>query len=170
MLRFLFPRLTTASPPGMKLFRAVTDEARSAHWYVEGAVPDTLDGRFAMLTTLAAMLLVRLEREGEQGASLSVAFTEQFVETMESEHREMGLGDPKLGRTVRKLVGSLGRRVELWRSAVTGETEWDGALRDSLYKAPPADGALAHSGSRLRRFWAAIDGTDLATLIDGRLP
>ena len=31
--------------------------------------------------------------------------TERFIEVMELEHRELGLGDPTLGKTVRKLVG-----------------------------------------------------------------
>ena len=47
--------------------------------------------------------------------ALSVALTERFIEVMEAEHRELGLGDPTLGKTVRKLVGSLARRTELWR-------------------------------------------------------
>ena len=54
---------------------------------------------------------------------------------MEAEHREIGLGDPTLGKTVRKLVGSLARRTELWRRASSGASEWNEAARDSLYKA-----------------------------------
>src|SRR5205814_4140658 len=100
---------------GVALFDALTAEARESHWYVEGTVPDTLDGRFAVLATVVAMAIVRLEREGGSGIAASVALTERFVEVMESEHRELGLGDPTLGRTVRKLVGSLARRTELWR-------------------------------------------------------
>ena len=45
----------------------------------------------------------------------SVALTERFIHVMESEHRELGLGDPTLGKTVRKLVGMLARRTQLWR-------------------------------------------------------
>src|ERR1700741_5427427 len=109
MLGFLFRTLTADPARGTALFDALTAEARKAHWFVEGAVPDTLDGRFAVLSTLAALAIVRLEREGETGIAASVALTERFIEVMESEHRELGLGDPTLGRTVRKLVGSLAR-------------------------------------------------------------
>ena len=57
-----------------------------------------------------------------------MALTERFIEVMESEHRELGLGDPTLGKTVRKLVGALARRTELWRSA-TAAAKAIGAMR-----------------------------------------
>src|SRR3954467_8056324 len=111
MLRFLFPRLTASAAVGEKLFAAVTGEARAKHWYVEGKVPDTLDGRFAMVATIAALIMVRLDESGDSAAS--VALTERFVEVLESEHRELGIGDPRLGRTMLKLVGSLEQRLGL---------------------------------------------------------
>jgi cytochrome b pre-mRNA-processing protein 3 len=55
MLRFLFPGLTATPERGAALFDAVTSKSRERHWYVEGEVPDTLDGRFAMLATIAAL-------------------------------------------------------------------------------------------------------------------
>jgi cytochrome b pre-mRNA-processing protein 3 len=169
MLRFLFPRLTPKPASGAKLFDAVTALARDPHWYVEGAVPDTLDGRFATLATIAALALVRLEQLGEEGEALSVALTEQFIHVMEAEHRELGLGDPKLGRTVRKLVGSLGRRVELWRAATAGDRSWDDAVRDSLYKAAPPAEALAVSAPRLHGLWSRLAALDLPALAEGTL-
>ena len=105
MLTFLFRRLTAAPSRGAELFLAATGLAREPHWYVEGNVPDTLDGRFAVLATVTALVLMRLESEGEPGDAMSVALTERFIHVMESEHRELGIGDPTLGKTVRKLVG-----------------------------------------------------------------
>src|SRR3982751_270751 len=145
MLGFLFPRLTAEPARGANLFAAATGEARQRDWYAEGQVPDTLDGRFAMLATIAALILVRLEQCGPEGDAASVALTERFIEVMESEHRELGLGDPKLGRTVRKLVGSLARRTELWRSAVAGERNWTTAAGESLYQGDVSADAVDHA-------------------------
>jgi cytochrome b pre-mRNA-processing protein 3 len=167
MLRFLFRSLTAEPARGAELFAAVTAKAREPHWYVEGAVPDTIDGRFAVLATIAALVLVRLERFDEEGNGLSVALTERFIEVMESEHRELGLGDPKLGRTVRKLVGSLARRTDLWRSAI--DRDWIEATRESLYKAGVAPDALGHSAQALRDIWSRIERIDLNQLAEGRL-
>lgn len=150
------------------LFDAITAEARARHWYVKGQVPDTLDGRFAMLATIAALVIVRLERSGRTGIKASVALTERFVEVMESEHREMGLGDPKLGRTVRKLVSGLARRVELWRDAVAGG-DWVEAARESVYGGEIAGGALDHLALALGDFWMRLDEAPDQALIEGRL-
>ena len=62
MLRSLFRGLTAEPDRGAAVFEAVTAEARLPHWYVEGRVPDTLDGRFAVLATLTALTLVRFEQ------------------------------------------------------------------------------------------------------------
>ncbi|MEA3058125.1 MAG: cytochrome b pre-mRNA-processing protein 3 [Sphingomonadales bacterium] len=169
MLGFLFRTLTADPARGAALFAALTGEARKPHWYVEGAVPDTLDGRFAMLATVMALANVRLEQLGDEGNAASVALTERFIEVMESEHREMGLGDPKLGRTVRKLVGSLARRVALWRGATAGEREWSEAARESCYgDAAPAE-ALDYSAAALRRLWTALAAAGLGALVEGRI-
>jgi cytochrome b pre-mRNA-processing protein 3 len=168
MLDFLFRGLT-ADPAGTALFDALTAEARRPHWYVEGTVPDTLDGRFAVLATILALGSVRLERDGEAGDHPSVALTERFIAVMESEHRELGLGDPTLGKTVRKLVGSLARRTALWRSAVAGERDWAEAARESLYKAGVSADALRHSDEALKELWARLDRSELHELEQGKL-
>src|SRR4051812_22783892 len=166
MLRSLLPALT-APNAAMDLFAAVTREARAKHWYVEGQVPDTLEGRFAVLATIAALTILRLERAGERGVAASVALTERFVEVMESEHREMGLGDPKLGRTVRKLVSGVARRVEMWRGAAGGD--WAQTARASVYGGEVGRGVLDHSAAALRSFWSRIERLPDQALIEGRL-
>ena len=47
----------------LPLYDAVIARARAPHWYVEGAVPDTLDGRFDMVAAVLAMVQLRLETD-----------------------------------------------------------------------------------------------------------
>lgn len=169
MRNFLFRRLTAAPDRGIALFAALTAEAREPHWYVAGGVPDTIDGRFAVLASLAALALVRIEQAGEAGIAASVALTERFVAVMESEHRELGLGDPALGRTVRKLVGSLARRTELWRSAMAERLSWSEATRESIYTHEVPPDALAHGARALIDFRAKLERTSLEQLMEGML-
>ena len=169
MLSFLFPRLTpSAATRGSALFAALVGEARQRHWYVEGRVPDTLDGRFAVLATIAAVATVRLERGGEAARMEAVALAERFVEAMDAEHRELGLGDPTLGKKVRKLVGALARRVELWRDAIDGE-RWDAAVAEGLFREAPDTDALAHCEAALREVWAKLEAASDQALADGRI-
>lgn len=169
MLDFLFRRLTAAPERGAELFAAVTRIARERHWYVDGQVPDTLDGRFAVLATVTALVLVRIEKEGEAGNPASVALTERFIEVMESEHRELGLGDPTLGKTVRKLVGSLARRTQLWRAAAGGEKSWQTAARESLYKDDVSRDAVGHSSVALKQLWDVLQRTGLVEIQEGNV-
>ena len=166
MLGFLFRGLTAEPARGAALFDALTDEARRPHWYVDGEVPDTLDGRFAVLTTVTALALVRLEEEGEPGSRASAALTERFIEVMESEHRELGIGDPTLGRTVRKLVSILAKRADLWRDR---DADWSAATRQSLYKKEPAAAALTHSGAALKELAGRLRATPFGELEHGRI-
>lgn len=157
MLRFLFGRLTSEPRRGQPLFDSVVTEARRPHWYSEGEVPDSIDGRFAMLATVCAILIVRLEAGSGDGDAASAALTERFIEAMDAEHRELGLNDPGLGRRVRKLVASLERRVDEWRDAIHGENDWDETVVSSVYRGePPKDEALTHCSRSLRELWERL--------------
>jgi cytochrome b pre-mRNA-processing protein 3 len=169
MLGSLFRRLTAENAAGPALFEAITALTRQPHWYVEGQVPDTLDGRFAVLSTVTALVLARIEQFGDEGNPVSVSLTERFIEVMEAEHRELGLGDPTLGKTVRKLVGSLGRRTALWRDATAGSSDWDEATRSSLYKDEASPDAIRHSAAALRTFWNGLQQAKLKAFEEGRL-
>ena len=162
MLAKLFQRLTADPRSEMALFDWATRTARRRDWYVEGAVPDTIDGRFAMIATIGALILVRLEQLGEEGQRLSVAFTERFAEVMESEHRELGLGDPTLGKTVLKLVGALGRRVELWRDA----SDFKQAVRQSLPETQD-EVAIRYRAARLGQVRESLGRASIGQLTDG---
>ena len=170
MLRFLFRTLTDVSPRGQALFDYAVAEARSPHWYTHGEVPDTLEGRFAMLATVCALLSVRLDSGSPQSEAASAALAERFIESMDSEHRELGLNDPALGRRVRKLVRSLERRVDEWGAAVVGERDWSETAVSSVYRgeAPRGD-ALAHSVGELRQMWARLGERSDQQLVEGQV-
>jgi cytochrome b pre-mRNA-processing protein 3 len=170
MLNFLFPRLTPRISRGAALFEALVGVARQPHWFVEGQVPDTIDGRFAMLSAIVALATVRLERGGDPARTASVALAERFVEAMDAEHRQLGIGDPTVGKTVRKLVGSLGRRVELWRGAVERGDAWEQAVSTSLFRdAPPSVQALSHCETALRSVWVSFEAASDQALAEGRI-
>lgn len=170
MFRALFARLTGGPKRGQALFGLAVEEARQTHWFVEGEVPDTVNGRFAVLATIVALITVRLERDGEAGRQATVALTERLVETLDAEIREMGLGDPTLGKQVRKLVGAVGGRVERWRSTLGPDQSWADEVQRSIYgdEAAPAN-AIAHTESALRTIWARLRETNIDDLTEGRM-
>lgn len=135
MIAKLFRRLTADPEAGAALFDWATQCARERGWYVDGSIPDTIDGRFTVLCAVTALCVLRLEDLRSEGETLSVALTERFAQVMESEHRELGIGDPVLGKTVLKLVGSLARRVDALRLAMAGDLGWASAAATALEQA-----------------------------------
>ncbi len=80
----------------LPLYRAVVARGRAPHWYLDGAVPDTLDGRFDMIAAVLAMVLLRLEERAEEqavAAGPAAALTEHFVDDMDAQLRQIGFGD-----------------------------------------------------------------------------
>lgn len=154
-----------------RLYKQVVAKARSPHWYVEGRVPDTKEGRFSVLATLLAVTDLRLERGGDEARKASVGLAECFVHDMDSQLRQEGVGDPVMGKRVGSLVGALGGRVGAWRRAIEGEESWEAVASRSLYReAVPSDDALAHSLDELKRYWRELQGRSDEALIGGMLP
>ncbi|GLR46704.1 ubiquinol-cytochrome C chaperone family protein [Sphingomonas astaxanthinifaciens] len=153
------------------LYEQVVAKARQPHWYLAGQAPDTMEGRFSVLATLLALTDLRLERGGDASRKASVALTECFVEDMDSQLRQDGVGDPVMGKKVGSLVGALGGRVGAWRRAIDGAESWEAVAGRSLYREKiPSDDALAHSVTELRHYWRGLEGRSDEALIEGILP
>lgn len=169
MFRALFARLTGGPKRGRDLFGLAVEEARQLHWFVEGEVPDTVNGRFAVLATIVALVTVRLERDGDDGRQESAALTERLVETLDAEIREMGLGDPTLGKQVRKLIGAVAGRVERWRLLAASDEPWTEEVKRSVYgDEAAAPGAVAHTETGLRGLWQRLEKCSLQDLVEGK--
>jgi cytochrome b pre-mRNA-processing protein 3 len=167
-MRAWLSRLVSSPRILSPLYERVVSEARLPHWYVEGRVPDTIDGRFAALATMLALTSVRLERGGEEAQRAGIDLTEQFITDMDGEIRELGIGDPAIGKQVGDMVGALGGRVGAWRHALLGEEDWNEVTGRSLYRGrAPDDAALAHSAAALRAFWNRLERAGDEALVAG---
>ena len=91
----------------LPLYNAVVTRGRAEHWYVDGGVPDTLEGRFDTIATVLAFVLLRLESE-PAATPLSVQLTERFVDDMDSQLRQIGIGDLVVGKQMGKMMSLLG--------------------------------------------------------------
>ena len=150
------------------LYQAVVAEARQPHWYLDGAVPDTIDGRFDMLVAVLAQALVRLEQLG--AAQESVWLTELFVDDMDGQLRQEGIGDVVVGKHVGRMMSALGGRISAYRAALSQGGDLDEALRRNLYRGQETDAtAVAHVENALRGRWARLSHLGLDALLKGDL-
>ena len=152
------------------LYDAVVALARDPEWYRQGAVPDTLDGRFDMIAAVLALVLLRIEAEGVAGRAASAMLVERFVDDMDGQLRQIGIGDILVGKHIGKMVSALGGRLGAYREGL-GEGDLRPALTRNLYRgAEVAPEALALVDARLRRLSDALAETPFDRLIEGVLP
>jgi cytochrome b pre-mRNA-processing protein 3 len=168
LLARLFAR-DAAPAEASALYAAVVTAGRAPHWYVEGRVPDTLEGRFSAIATVLSMVLLRLERE-PAGAAPGAWLTERFVEDMDGQLREIGIGDMIVGKKIGMMMGMLGGRLGAYRTALAEGGFTEALIRNLHGGENPGPEALAHSEGALRALDARLAETPLDALLAGRLP
>ncbi|WP_240663556.1 ubiquinol-cytochrome C chaperone family protein [Sphingomonas sp. UV9] len=153
----------------LPLYNAVVGRARAEHWYCDGAVPDTVDGRFDMIATLLAIVMLRLEAEpagGEPAARLA----ERFVDDMDGQLREIGIGDIIVGKHIGKMMSMLGGRLGAYRDGLAAGDITPALVRNLYRGAAPQHAALAHVRDSVMAFHAALATTPMTNLLAGELP
>lgn len=170
LLRRLFPERDQRARY-LPLYNAVVAEARDPAWYRDGNAPDTVDGRFDMVALVLALVLIRLESEGAPGRLPSTLLTELFVDDMDGQLRQIGIGDVVVGKHVGRMMSALGGRISAYRAALAGEnpSELREALVRNLWRGE-APAATDFVEDRTRSLHAALAATPAAALYGGRLP
>jgi cytochrome b pre-mRNA-processing protein 3 len=119
------------SDPVHDLYVVITHQSRLPDFYLRLDVPDTVDGRFDMITLHAFLVLHRLKAEGEAAAPFAQAFFDLMFADMDRNLREMGAGDMGVGRRVKTMVTAFYGRVAAYEKGL----DEDGAsLAESLQR------------------------------------
>ena len=141
--------------------------AREPAWYRDCGVADTLEGRFDMVAAVLAVVMLRMERN-PQLAARTGPLTEIFVEEMDGQLRQSGVGDLMVGKQIGKLMATLGGRVGALRAALAvGDAAVEQAVHRNVTLAD--DGCAPAAAARLRALVARLDATDDAELLAGRI-
>lgn len=102
------------------LWQRTVELAREPAWYRDCGIPDTVDGRYDMITSVLAVILIRMEKSPELMAP-SVHLTELFVDDMDGQLREQGIGDPALGKYMGRMMSAMGGRLGAFRDAFAAD-------------------------------------------------
>ena len=145
--------------------------ARDRRWFIDGEVPDTIDGRFDMLASVMALLLIRLEKDEATTREESALLAELFIDDMEGSLRQIGIGDLMVGKHVGKMMGALGGRLTAFRPAARSGGDMAPAVRRNVFHdAPPSEAAVVFVAGRLEAFSRALEAAPTAALLAGELP
>lgn len=148
------------------LWHRIVELARAREWYAACGVADTLPGRFDAITLVLSLALLRMERD-ESLASPSVRLTELFVDDMDGQLREAGIGDMVVGKHIGKLMSAMGGRLGAYREALgqADDTALQAALERNITLTEGAD--LAALAAGVRALAARLDATGAAALLAG---
>jgi cytochrome b pre-mRNA-processing protein 3 len=151
------------------LYAAIVAKGREPHWYLDGGVADSVDGRFDMIAAVLCLVLLRLEGDPD-GPAPSAHLAERFVDDMDGQLRQIGIGDIVVGKHIGRMMGMLGGRLGAYRAALEAN-DLDPALIRNLYRGtPPRPEALAHVRGRLTALRDALTAVPTRALVAGKLP
>lgn len=151
------------------LYAAIVARAREPHWYRDGAVPDTVDGRFDMIAAVLSMVLIRLEGE-PAGAAPAAHLAERFVNDMDAQLREIGIGDIVVGKHIGRMMGMLGGRLGAYRDGLTSGDIAPALIRNLYRGEAPAGDAIDHVGGALMALHERLAAQPIGGLVAGDLP
>ncbi len=135
-------RKSTAPRAAHEAYRSIVAQSRQVKFYADWGVPDTVTGRFDMISLHMTLLLHRLR--GEAAARpFSQALVEAFFADMDHSHRELGVTDlgvpakiKKVGKMFYGLVESLSAALDAGTPAAV-----EAVLVRNVYRSQPAAGA-----------------------------
>ncbi|MFN3820176.1 ubiquinol-cytochrome C chaperone family protein [Blastomonas sp.] len=153
-------------------YERVVALGRDPYWYLDGGVEDSVDGRFEAVTTMLCAVLLRLEHDDSDAAvrQFSVHLAELFVDDMDGQLRQNGVGDLIVGKHIGKMMSALGGRLGTYREALAAgdNVQLAEGLRRNLYRdAPVSDTAVAASAQRLADIHARLKALPVSAVMQG---
>ena len=96
-------RKNTAVEPVYAVYSAIVAQSRQPVFYSHWQVPDTVTGRFDMISLHMALLFRRLRAEAGANKDFSQAVFDLFFKDMDRSLREMGVGDLGVPKRIQKM-------------------------------------------------------------------
>jgi cytochrome b pre-mRNA-processing protein 3 len=172
-------RLRGANPherAGFSLYGVAVAAAREEYLYRSLGVPDTLDGRFDLVSLHAFLLIHHLRELRAPGPALAQAVFDAMFSDMDMNLRELGVSDLSVGKRVRAMWEAFHGRAHVYALAMQAAepAALEGALARNVWRGmTPPDGApaaLARMMLRQAECLAAQDASAFAAGVVRFLP
>ena len=165
----LFNWLRRGDPYPRALYDSVVAQARQPAFYAVLGVPDTLDGRFDMIVMHLSAVIDRMRNPDRTVDQHGQNLFDCFVEDMEQNLRQMGVGDLSVPKRMKKIGQAFYGRFGAYTHA-EGELDLAAAIGRNVFpeegEVRPAARALARDYAAAR---AAVEAVDEARLLEGRI-
>ena len=134
ILSKLFGQKPRWEAPARDLYDAVVLQARQESFYLQGKVPDTIDGRFDLVVLHAFLLFRRLKTAGAEAAALSQKTFDMMFADFDESLREMGVTDLGISPKIKKMAKAFFGRVHAYDGSIEDEQALSAALGRNLYR------------------------------------
>lgn len=104
--------------PADQIYLEVVRKARQPAFYLDCAVPDTVEGRFEMILLHLALLFHRVRDADEAVKKVAQRVVEAFFMDMDRTLREMGIGDTSVPKKMKKLGQAYNGRSMAYYKAI----------------------------------------------------
>src|SRR5258706_14967183 len=108
-------RAAPAIPASRRLYVLLVARARGPIFHTAFTVPDSIDGRFDLLTLHAFLVLDALKSLGEAGDNLGTELASVIFAGFDEALRELGVRDFGISRRMNDLAGAFYGRLEAYR-------------------------------------------------------
>ncbi len=117
----MFGRLFRTDPmkkPAHKAYEAILAASREPFLYAEIGAPDTVDGRFDLLVIHTALFFRHIRSAGEAGLHMNQLVFDRMFDDMDAALREMGTGDPSVGKKIKQMGQAFYGRSKAYEAAL----------------------------------------------------
>jgi cytochrome b pre-mRNA-processing protein 3 len=136
------------------LYGMIVAQARSASFYADFGVPDTVHGRFDLIVLHLVLLLRRLARGNGPASALGQRLFDAFCRDLDGNLREMGIGDLAVPKHMRRFGEAFYGRQKAYLAALDSVEERD--LERALARNIFPDAAIEGRAARLARYGRAV--------------
>ena len=156
MIFGLFKRKSGNTAIVERQYALLTSAARQPYLYTDLDVPDTVMGRFEMLSAALILYFRRTRASARPGQEIAQEIIDAFFEDVDHSIRELGVGDAGVPKKMKKLAGMFYGRLESYAAAleVRDATALAAALKRNFH---PNDGDAAPSMATLAAYLLAAE-------------
>ena len=130
-------RKSTAPDTVFEAYRSIVAQSRQAKFYADWGIPDTVTGRFDMISLHLALLLRRL-KGNEEARPFGQALVDLFFRDMDRSVRELGITDLGVPKRIKKMGNVFYGLVKAIDDAIDSDnaTEVEAVLLKNVYAGP----------------------------------
>ncbi len=146
-----------------ELYVGIAEAARRPEFFDDLGVPDTVEGRYEILSLHTVLVLRRLKASRAETAGFAQLLFDVMFRDVDDTLREMGVGDMRIGKKVREYAEAFFGRALAYENALAGEGSLEDALSRNVYEAHdhPRAPALADYVRRADEHLAAMPVEEL---------